>query len=102
SLGPLGPILFKYYMADLPPEVTVEIYLYADDIKIFSCGQGRGRRIQKALDCLDAWAGRHGMAINPEKTRVLTVVYDRDSPTRYTHNDAEIGSTTKLKDPGVV
>jgi ribonucleases P/MRP protein subunit RPP40 len=75
----LGPLLFIIYVADLPPMVSSEITLYADDVVvdriIFSAADVE--LLQSDLDGISVWGAVNGMELNASKCHVLDITRAR-------------------------
>ena len=71
----LGPILFVLYINDLPREVTSEVYLFADDTKIYRAirNQQDQERLQKDLLRLQEWSNKWLLRFHPDKCVVMNI-----------------------------
>jgi Reverse transcriptase (RNA-dependent DNA polymerase) len=75
----LGPLLFIIFAADLPPMVSSNIILYADDVvvdrTIFSSADVT--QLQNDLDGITVWGAINGMELNASKCHVLDITRAR-------------------------
>jgi hypothetical protein len=80
----LGPILFVLFINDLPDLVASELYLFADDTKLFSIIKDRqsADTLQKDLDTLEAWSNTWLIKFHPEKCKKLHVGRPGECPDR--------------------
>ena len=80
----LGPLLFVLYINDLPDIVKSNIFLFADDTKIFKNVKSRedALLVQKDIDELQQWSLKWLLTFNIEKCHVLTL--GKFSNIRYT------------------
>lgn len=71
----LGPILFIIYINDIVENLKSDVYLYADDMKIYSrirCDADR-QRLQDDIDTVVDWTDSWLLRLNISKCKVLTV-----------------------------
>ena len=67
----LGPILFVLYVNDLPDCTSSDIYLFADDTKIFrsiTCDSD-SELLQHDLDELQSWSDKWLLNFHPDKCK---------------------------------
>ena len=71
----LGPILFVLYINDLPENIVSNVYMFADDIKIFkTITSPRDQRIlQNDLDYLTSWSSKWLLRFHPDKCNLMRV-----------------------------
>ena len=71
----LGPLLFVVYINDLPDEVMSDIFLFADDTKIFKevTSVHDSLIIQADIDTLEQWSQKWLLRFHPDKCHVLTL-----------------------------
>ena len=71
----LGPILFVLYINDLPENIVSNVYMFADDIKIFkTITSPRDQRIlQNDLDYLTSWSSKWLLRFHPDKCNLMHV-----------------------------
>ena len=70
----LGPLLFIVYINDLPEEVESEIFLFADDTKIFRTiyTQEDKNILQNDLMKLYQWSNKWLLKFHPAKCKSMT------------------------------
>ena len=80
----LGPVLFLYYINDLPDVVTSTARLFADDCLLYRrvTNDTEKQLIQKDLDPLQQWEHDWQMAFNAPKCETLHVTKQRNPPKR--------------------
>ena len=101
----LGPILFVFYINDLPKSVQSNIKLFADETKLF-------RRVQGTEDChalqddiatLENWSKDWLLKFHPQKCKVWRLGKNHHK-FEYTMKDREgnplILETTEVEGPG--
>ena len=99
----LGPVLFVLYINDLPDVVENEVYLFADDTKIYSQINNvtDAQSLQSDLSKLHDWSEKWLLMFHPEKCKVLHLGNKGDQPFKYKLDDVELEETTCEKDLGV-
>ena len=111
----LGPMLFVFYINDLPDNIQSDVLLFADDTKLFSIGQppveDEEDVLQKDLDRLQAWSEKWLLRFHPDKCKRLAISrnqYDgRVAPltlkaSSEVNNSVEIESVICEKDLGII
>ena len=103
----LGPMLFIYYINDLPEVCTVETKIYADDTKAFtSINDDLDRlRLQETIDKMYEWTETWQLHFNNAKCKILHVGDNNPKHTYYIgvgNSRAAIEETTLEKDLGVL
>ena len=104
----LGPILFVPNINDLPSNILSDVYMFADDTKIFNIMKSPEDQeiLQNDLDSLSAWSDKWLLKFHPEKCKVMHL--GKADNTKYlyklkegdTHH--ELAYTEEEKDIGVV
>ena len=104
----LGPILFVLYINDLPSNILSDVYMFADDTKIFNIIKSPEDQeiLQNDLDSLSVWSDKWLLKFHPEKCKVMHL--GKADNTKYfyklkegdTHH--ELAYTEEEKDLGVV
>lgn len=101
----LGPLLFVMYINDLPEAIRhdSEVYLYADDTKLFRriAGDEDCGKLQEDLDELRSWSERWMLNFHPEKSKHMRLGKANIREHEYTMFNT-IASTNAEKDIGVV
>ena len=72
----LGPILFVIFINDLPNDIKTNVYMFADDTKLFQTikrTQLPGSALQEDLDKLHEWSVRWLMPFNAQKSKQLII-----------------------------
>ncbi|CAH8497539.1 unnamed protein product, partial [Schistosoma bovis] len=67
-----GPLLFLIYINDLPQQVTSDLLLFADDVKLWReiRNQDDIQALQEDLTRLQSWADDNGLTFNTSKCKV--------------------------------
>ncbi|KAK3089769.1 hypothetical protein FSP39_006368 [Pinctada imbricata] len=100
----LGPILFVLYINDLPDEVNSEVYLFADDTKIFKVigNDTDSETLRRDLDTLAQWSNTWLLKFHPSKCKHLHVSRKGESTeTRYCLLGNQLDLCDHEKDIGV-
>ena len=65
----LGPVLFPLYINDLPDTVASNVYMVADDTKIYRpmTSHEDSTILQNDLDCLQSWSAKWLLNIDLHK-----------------------------------
>ena len=100
----LGPVLFVIYINDLPTELQSDVYLFADDTKIFRtiANESDSAQLQADLDRTSNWCDKWLLKLNPDKCKQLHIGRKTDIRAKYTVGEIEIHQVTEEKDIGVV
>ncbi len=71
----LGPLLFVIYINDMPDNINSDIYLFADDTKIFNNTSQieNVKTIQEDLNKLNNWSKKWLLLFHPQKCKVLDI-----------------------------
>ena len=89
----LGPILFIFYIKDLPTNIIAELLLFADDTKLMK--MLLSMMPQNDLNHLISWSEKWQLKFNTSKCKVLRF---RQSDTKpYTMMNIDIGQKQELK-----
>ena len=104
----LGPILFVIYINDLPNEIKSDIYMFADDTKLFRTIKTNDDQciLQDDLEELTAWSTKWLLTFHPDKCKVMHLGKPLEEQFKYTLHDGsithELGYTSEEKDIGVI
>ncbi len=100
----LGPLLFVIFINDLPDSVISDIFLFADDTKIYRVIKSAEDQanLQKDLDNLSEWSEKWLLKFHPAKCKHMHVGRHNIDPTVYNLNLTNLQTTTKEKDIGVI
>lgn len=100
----LGPILFVIYINDLPEKISSNIYMFADDTKIFNKINSvvDNQVLQNDLQMMEEWSVTWQLRIHPEKCKHLHVGRESVPVWKYQLQDTEILRVTSEKDIGVI
>ena len=99
----LGPLLFVIFINDLPNNVSSNVFLYADDTKIFNTIKSDDdvQILQKDLDNLEEWSNVWLLKFHPEKCKHMRIGRKSDSTATYTLQGHNLETTHEEKDIGV-
>ena len=101
----LGPILFVIFINDLPESIKSEIFLFADDTKVFRkvTSISDSEELQNDINRLEEWTRKWLLEFNVKKCHVLTLgkIEDVKHTQRYTLADKELEHVFSEKDLGV-
>ena len=88
----LGPILFVLYINDLPSTINSNVYMFADDTKIFNNIKSPEYQVvlQKDLDILAKWSDKWLLRFHPNKCKVMHLGKPLDQQYVYTLNTNDI------------
>ena len=89
----LGPVLFLLYINDLPDNVTSNVYMFADDRKIYRpmTSHEDTTILQNDLDCLQSWSAKWLLNLNLHKCKVMSII----KSTACNHDSADYYLKTK-------
>ncbi len=107
----IGPVLFAVFINDLPDSVTNDIYMFADDTKIYSTIDNvtDSERLQHDLDLMSRWSKQWLLLFHPEKCKVMRIGHSKvlpqyeykldHTPLEYINEETDLGITIddKLK-----
>ena len=101
----LGPIMFTYYVADLPSHIKTSCLSYADDVKIFNRinSPADAYSLQADLDRLSLWSKTWCLDLNPAKCKAITFTL-RSSPhlVSYVLDGHQLERCVSVRDLGVI
>ena len=78
----LGPMLFVIYVNDLPETVRSDVYLFADDTKIFKVLNSENDKdmLQSDLTNLMDWSKKWLLSFHPDKCKHIHIPRERGDP----------------------
>ncbi len=96
----LRPVLYVLFINDLPETVSSEVFLFADDTKIFKVIKGKEdqKRLQEDLDALNEWSEKWLLKFHPGKCKHMHVGKSVPDSVTYSLNSTNLQSTTQEKD----
>lgn len=106
----LGPVLFILYVNDMPSQVSSNLFLYADDAKLFrpiKCPQDE-EILQNDINKLQAWSTNWLLKFHPEKCKMMQIGKRRPEESKRTYTMTSQDKITPLtwsdceKDLGVL
>ena len=104
----LGPILFVLYINDLPTNIMSDVFMFADDTKMYRtirCPNDQ-RILQADLDNLSTWSTKWLLKFHPDKCKIMHIGAETDFGGVYTLNvdntNHELGHVTEVQDIGVI
>ena len=102
----LGPLLFVLYINDLPEITKAEMYLFADDTKLFKEINNAfdAFRLQEDIDAMASWSKDWLLRFHPDKCHVLTLgkFWNIKHAHPYTIAGSELEHVDQEKDLGVI
>ena len=101
----LGPLMFVIYINDLPEAVNCDMYLFADDTKIFNIISDKkdSMVLQKDLDTMSTWSDTWLLKFHPEKCKHMKLGKGKqDNYDAYKLIDKPLQTVETEKDIGVV
>ena len=71
----LGPVLFILYRNDLPKNIVLNVYMFADDTKVFKTitSPNDQHTLQNDLDYLTSWSSKWLLRFHPDKCNLMHV-----------------------------
>jgi hypothetical protein len=102
----LGPILFIYYINDMPDVIDCNIKIFAEDTKLYKhiSNLSDSENLQKNIYDLNTWSDEWLLQFNSQKCKIMHI--GKDNP-NYKYlikdgaNKCELHPTTCEKDLGV-
>ena len=102
----LGPMLFIFFINDLPDVCSVPTKIYADDTKAYTCIMNKDdhARLQRSIDNMYNWTQTWQLNFNAAKCKILHIGDNNPKHTYFIGNGSnrnEIETTVLEKDLGV-
>ena len=97
-----GPVLFLLYVNDLPDAVASDVYMSADDTKIYRpmTSHEDTTILQNDLDCLQSWSAKWLLNLNLHKCKVMSITKstacNHDTADYYLKNQSSMSSSTSI------
>lgn len=103
----LSPLLFALFINDLPPLLSAEILLFADDLKLFLkiCSLEDAQRLQKDIDTISNWCTINNLKLNINKCYIMSFSRRRETNLEYFNyniNGSPLMRINSIRDLGVV
>lgn len=101
----LGPLLFVIFINDLPNLVDSDVYLFADDTKIFNIITDKqdNEQLQTDLNKLSDWSDTWLLKFHPDKCKHMHIGKPGPDPDlRYTLKSKQLEHVKEEKDIGVI
>jgi hypothetical protein len=99
----LGPLLFLFFINDLPSVLTAFCLLFADDLKIYRpiCNANDSRLLQHDIDQVMRWSELNGLSLNESKCKVLHLG-TRNHKFIYNLGSKQLEAVLEIRDLGVI
>ena len=104
----LGPILFVLYINDLPDNIVSNVYMFADDTKVFKTitSPNNQHTLENDLDYLTSWSSKWLLRIHPDKCNLMhvgkTIQQEYAYNLKIDNTAHELGGIEEQKDIGVI
>ena len=104
----LGPILFILYRNDLPKNIVLNVYMFADDTKVFKTitSPNDQHTLQNDLDYLTSWSSKWLLRFHPDKCNLMhvgkTIQQEYAYNLKIDNTAHELGGIEEQKDIGVI
>ncbi len=100
----LGPLLFVLFINDLPDSVTSQVFLFADDTKIFRTIKSDDDQatLQTDLNKLSEWSEKWLLKFHPGKCKHMHIGKATNNPTSYSLDSTNLESIRQEKGIGVI
>ncbi len=100
----LGPLLFVIFINDLPDTVKSEVFLFADDTKIYKTIENVNDQaiLQSDLDQLNQWSDKWLLRFHPAKCKHMHIGKHIENSHTYKLSSTELETISQEKDIGVV
>ena len=100
----LGPLLFVIFINDLPEQVKSEIFLFADDTKIFKQinGPDDHSTLQEDINSMLGWANKWQLEFHPDKCVSISINRKMNYNESYKMETTDLRHVRQEKDIGVI
>ncbi len=100
----LGPLLFVIFINDLPDIVASEVFLYADDTKIFNKVKDSSdvKDLQEDLEKLTEWSNEWLLKFHPDKCKHIRIGKRSKTTPEYSLQGRSLETIHEEKDIGVM
>ena len=100
----LGPLLFVIFINDLPDQVNSEIFLFADNTKIFRNIKGPDDQkiLQDDINPMLQWANKWQVEFHPDKYVSMAINNKEGRNWKYNMKEIELKQSRQEKDIGVI
>jgi hypothetical protein len=101
----LGPLLFVIFINDMPDDIRSELYLFADDTKIFNeiSDEACKELLQESISDLFEWSQLWLLKFHPDKCRILSIGNRAREANKYTMGEKNLKvSEEGEKDLGIL
>jgi hypothetical protein len=99
----LGPLLFLFFINDLPGSLISLCLLFADDLKVYRSIETNNDSIllQRDLDYILYWANSNGLSLNKSKCKVLHLGHNNIKKKYYLGLDL-LQPVSEIRDLGII
>ena len=100
----LGPLLFVIFINDLPDQVKSDMYLFADDTKVFRRISTKEDKeiLQEDINEMLKWADKWQLEFHPDKCVKMSINNKECENRTYKMNDITLKNVKQEKDIGVI
>ena len=94
----LGPLLFVLFINDIVEDISCNVYLYADDMKIFTgiVSEGNCKQLQQDIDTIVKWTAKWQLELNADKCKALTIYGKHNQNTTRVYHITDNSGVTPL------
>lgn len=100
----LGPPLFLIFFNDVLSEISSDVWAFADDIKVVKNIDTVDDvvQLQQDVERVNKWCGRNGLALNTQKSRMMSFTRKKlPIVAQYSIDGEEVVRVTEMRDLGV-
>jgi len=92
---------FFLFVNDIPDVLTVDSYLFADDLKMFDTSKNANfDKMEKSLSSLSTWSNDWSLKVSPEKSECLHIGKN-NALLSYSYDNLIIPQITLVRDLGI-